>query len=146
MAEFGKFYLSLEKVSTEVLGLLYSYMYWKFLAFLFTCLVQSNPVHPLHIQKRFLILWWANSFYLLHLLICEVSASAIIVFWIVPLEWPLFFFFCFGFARVTFVHWNIFPVFLIYRKGNSTFSFVVFAALWVVTLISRSQFFSFFLF
>lgn len=52
LAEFRKLCLNLEKVSTEVLGLLYSYTHWKLLAFLFIGLVQSNPVHPLFIQKR----------------------------------------------------------------------------------------------
>lgn len=100
MAEFGKIYLNLEWVSTEVLGLLYSYTdCWKiflFFTFFVHSLVQSNPVHPLHCWmlkgeiSSYTILWWASTFNLLKLLICKVGVSAIAVFWIVPLEWPLF--------------------------------------------------------
>lgn len=46
MAEFGKLYLNLEQVSTEVLGLLYSCTDWELLLFFSSnrsCPVKSSP-------------------------------------------------------------------------------------------------------
>lgn len=47
MAEFGKLYLNLEQVSSEVLGLLYSYTDWKLLLFFFCSQVLSNQIESI---------------------------------------------------------------------------------------------------